>query len=256
MLLPRRHALRRVAPRKKCARLYRLGKGLSRKKRRVSGHLEPVLTTLAFCKPCHVLSQFSRSGEKPCLADYIPVPQVYPAGRLDYDSEGLMLLTDDGALQHRISHPRMKLSKIYWAQVEGLVDEHALQRLRDGVTLKDGAARALTAEAMPEPPLWPRQPPIRERREIPTSWLNLSIDEGRNRQVRRMTAAAGLPTLRLVRTAIGPIKLGDLQPGQWRELQPQELAELRLAPAPGRSRSGRPHPRKSSRRGRSSNRQS
>lgn len=217
---------------------------------------EPLLTTLAFCKPCHVLSQFSRSGDKACLADFIAIPQVYPAGRLDYDSEGLMLLTDDGTLQHRISHPRMKLLKTYWAQVEGLVDDAALQQLCEGVTLKDGPARALSAQALPEPALWPRQPPIRERRNIPTSWLSLSIDEGRNRQVRRMTAAVGLPTLRLVRVAIGPLSLDGLQPGQWREVDALELPPIR----PGRARSGspanRPRPRRSSRQGQPSGRRS
>lgn len=201
-----------------------------------------------------MLSQFSRSDHKACLADYIGIPQVYPAGRLDYDSEGLMLLTDDGALQHRISHPRMKLRKTYWAQVEGLVDDTALQALRAGVELKDGPARALAAEAQAEPALWPREPPIRERRNIPTSWLSLCIDEGRNRQVRRMTAAVGLPTLRLVRVAIGPIRLDGLLPGQWREVEPLELPPVRPERARSGSPAGRPRPRKPSRRARSSGR--
>lgn len=170
--------------------------------------------TLLFNKPCRVLSQFSRDGDKKTLADYIDLPRVYAAGRLDYDSEGLMLLTDDGALQARISNPRYKMPKIYLAQVEGIPQEAALERLRRGVELKDGKTRPALVSVVDEPDwLWPRDPPIRQRKNIPTAWLELEIREGRNRQVRRMTAAVGLPTLRLVRIAIGDWRLGDLEPG-------------------------------------------
>ena len=187
------------------------------------------MTTLAFCKPFRVLSQFSRSDKKQTLADFISHPDVYPAGRLDFDSEGLMLLTDNGRLQHAISSPRAKLVKRYWAQVEGEIDDDALARLRGGVRLKDGRARAVRARAIAPPTLWPRHPPIRERRAIPTSWLEIELDEGRNRQVRRMTAAVGFPTLRLVRVAIGSVTLGAMQPGDWRTVD--EATEL---PAVGR----------------------
>ncbi|GAB1232329.1 pseudouridine synthase [Ferrigenium sp. UT4] len=173
---------------------------------------------LLFNKPYGVICQFSRDGLHPTLADYIPVPAVYPAGRLDTDSEGLLLLTDDGKLQHRITDPKHKLPKTYWVQVEGVPDESALQKLRDGVLLKDGMTLPAQACIMSEPEdLWPRDPPVRFRREIPTTWLNLTIREGRNRQVRRMTAAAGFPTLRLIRHAVGEWTLGGLPPGQWRE---------------------------------------
>ncbi|GAB4115704.1 MAG: pseudouridine synthase [Sideroxydans sp.] len=173
---------------------------------------------LLFNKPYGVICQFSRDGLHPTLADYIPVPAVYPAGRLDTDSEGLLLLTDDGKLQHRITDPRHKLSKTYWVQVEGAPDESALQKLRDGVRLKDGMTLPAQACIMAEPEdLWPRDPPVRFRREIPTTWLSLTIREGRNRQVRRMTAAVGFPTLRLIRHAVGEWTLDGLPSGQWRE---------------------------------------
>lgn len=171
---------------------------------------------LLFNKPYGVICQFSRDGLHPTLADYIPVPDFYPAGRLDTDSEGLLVLTDDGVLQHRITDPRHKLPKTYWVQVEGEVTEAALQSLRDGVSLNDG--RTLPAEALviDEPArLWPRDPPIRVRKAIPTSWIALTIREGRNRQVRRMTAAVGLPTLRLIRYRIGDWSLDDLAVGLW-----------------------------------------
>ena len=176
-------------------------------------------TSLLFNKPFRVLSQFSPEAGKKTLADYIDLPGVYAAGRLDYDSEGLMLLTDDGTLQARVAHPRHKMPKVYLAQVEGVPSRQALEALRDGVELKDGRSRPARVVLVDEPGwLWPRQPPIRERRHIPTAWLELEIREGRNRQVRRMTAAVGHPTLRLVRVAIGAWRLGDLRPGEYRRL--------------------------------------
>ncbi|MGX2042237.1 rRNA large subunit pseudouridine synthase E [Methylocaldum sp. MU1018] len=177
---------------------------------------------ILFNKPFDVLSQFTDRGhDRATLADYIPLKGVYPAGRLDRDSEGLLLLTDDGRLQARIADPRHKLPKVYWAQVEGLPDEAALERLRRGVVLKDGPTRPAKARLIDEPTgLWPRHPPIRYRAAIPTAWIELVLREGRNRQVRRMTAAVGFPTLRLIRWAIGPWTLGDLKPGEWRDVEP------------------------------------
>ena len=170
---------------------------------------------ILFNKPFNVLSQFRSDGEKSTLKDYLPDhPGFYAAGRLDYDSEGLMLLTNDGVLQHRISDPRHKLAKTYWVQVEGQITADAIKALENGILLKDGKTLPATAFCMNAPDIWQRVPPIRERRNIPTSWICLSISEGRNRQVRRMTAAAGFPTLRLIRAAIGEWQLGDLQPGQ------------------------------------------
>ncbi|MFZ5841419.1 MAG: pseudouridine synthase [Pseudomonadota bacterium] len=184
----------------------------------------PVAKLILFNKPYGVLCQFSADGSgKPTLKDYIPVPAVYPAGRLDTDSEGLLLLTDDGLLQARISSPKFKLSKTYWAQVDGELTEAALAELRQGVMLNDGPTRPARAERIAEPALWPRDPPVRFRKAIPTSWLSLTISEGRNRQVRRMTAAVGFPTLRLVRVRIGDWSIDGLAPGEWREV-PAPLA--------------------------------
>jgi len=180
---------------------------------------------IAFNKPWGVLCQFSERPEtgnpRPTLADFIPVPGVYPAGRLDRDSEGLLLLTDDGRLQHRIAHPKHGSHKCYLVQVEGLPGAAQLRKLLDGVKLKDGMARAVDAELLPRKPgwLWRRNPPVRQRKDIPVAWLMLSLAEGRNRQVRRMTAAVGLPTLRLVRTSIGPWSLDGLEPGRWCEVK-------------------------------------
>lgn len=169
-------------------------------------------------KPFGFLCQFSPSGGRPTLAGLVSVPGVYPAGRLDTDSEGLVVLTDDGRLQARIADPRHKLEKGYWVQVEGVPGPQALEALRRGVDLGEFVTRPAHVEVIGEPAgLWPRDPPIRERRAIPTAWLDLRIREGRNRQVRRMTARAGLPTLRLVRYRVGPWSLEGLVPGQWRQ---------------------------------------
>ena len=169
---------------------------------------------IIFNKPFQVLCQFTDEAGRKTLADYVDVKEVYPAGRLDFDSEGLLLLTDDGKLQAKISHPKNKLPKTYWAQVEGIASQEDCDALIAGVQLKDGIAKAVSCKILSEPDLWERVPPIRVRKSIPDSWIELVIDEGRNRQVRRMTAAVNLPTLRLVRVAIGKWSLGDLQPGQ------------------------------------------
>ena len=170
-------------------------------------------------KPFDVLTQFSPDSEgRATLKDFVDVPGVYPAGRLDRDSEGLLLLTNDGALQARIADPRHKLAKTYWVQVEGTPTEAQLRQLREGVLLKDGPTLPAQACALEPPALWERDSPVRFRQSIPTAWLELTIREGRNRQVRRMTAAVGLPTLRLVRVRIGPWGLEGLAPGEWREV--------------------------------------
>ncbi len=178
----------------------------------------PLATRLiCFNKPYGVLSQFTPEGRWRGLKDFIDVPGVYVAGRLDADSEGLLLLTNDGQLQARISHPRHKMEKTYWVQVEGTPAEAALVRLRQGVELNDGPTRPARARLITAPEaLWDRDPPVRFRQSIPTSWIELVITEGRNRQVRRMTAAVGHPTLRLIRSAIGPYALEGLAPGAYR----------------------------------------
>jgi len=176
---------------------------------------------ILFNKPWGVLSQFTDRGTetaRPTLSHYIDQPGFYPAGRLDRDSEGLLLLCDDGRLQARIADPRFKLAKTYLVQVEGVPDEAALAGLRDGVVLNDGPTRPAEVEAIPDPELWPRDPPIRVRQSVPDRWLRLTIREGRNRQVRRMTAAVGHPTLRLVRWSVGEWTLAGLAPGEWRAL--------------------------------------
>lgn len=171
---------------------------------------------ILFNKPFQVLCQFSPHEKKTTLKDYIPILDVYPCGRLDFDSEGLLILSNNGSLQSLISQPKNKMPKTYWVQVEGDVTGEALERLRAGVELKDGLTLPAEAEKLAEPDwLWPRNPPIRERKNIPTSWLKLIINEGKNRQVRRMTAAVGFPTLRLIRTRIGPWHLTDIAPGEW-----------------------------------------
>lgn len=168
--------------------------------------------TLLFNKPYGVLCQFTDPEGRPTLADFVHTPDVYAAGRLDFDSEGLVVLTDDGKLQHALAGEK----KTYWVQLDREVDELALDELRTGVQLKDGLTKPAKAERVAEPDLWPRNPPVRFRKNVPTSWISLTISEGRNRQVRRMTAAVGFPTLRLVRASIGPYLLGSLQPGESR----------------------------------------
>jgi 23S rRNA pseudouridine2457 synthase len=173
---------------------------------------------ILFNKPFQVLSQFSPEGDKTTLKQYISVPEFYPAGRLDFDSEGLLALTNNGALQHDISNPQKKMEKTYWAQVEGDIDEQSLEMLRKGVILKDGITKPAKAVKIDPPTIDPRTPPIRERKNIPTSWVALSIKEGRNRQVRRMTAAVGFPTLRLIRYSIGSWNIDNIASGEYKSL--------------------------------------
>ncbi len=185
---------------------------------------------LIFHKPFNVLCQFTNAGlERRTLAEYIDVPGVYAAGRLDYDSEGLVLLTDDGALQHRLTDPRFAHPRTYLVQVEGEIGDETLARIRKGVEVQDYVTRPAQARAVRNLEIEPRDPPIRFRKDIRTSWIELTLREGRNRQVRRMTAAVGFPTLRLIRTAIGSIRLDGLRAGTWRELSEREVRGLRLA---------------------------
>lgn len=175
-------------------------------------------TVILLNKPFNVLCQFTDDQGRPTLADYISTPKVYPAGRLDFDSEGLVVLTNDGSLQHRISHPQAKLTKTYWAQVEGTIQDSDLEPLRVGAVLKDGKCLPAQANLISPPDIWPRTPPVRERKQIPTSWISLTLSEGRNRQVRRMTASIGYPTLRLIRAQVGEWSIDDLAPGQSKQL--------------------------------------
>jgi 23S rRNA pseudouridine2457 synthase len=192
-----------------------------------SGPLSTGFQTLAFHKPYGVLPCFTDTQGRPTLADFVTIPQVYAAGRLDLDSEGLMLLTSDGELAHHITDPQHKVSKVYLAQVERVPDASALERLRHGVMVNGKRTRPAQVHVLSEaPPLPDRPVPIRFRKSVPTAWLHITLQEGLNRQVRKMTAAVGHPTLRLLRIAIGPITLGDLQPGQWRELTREDVAQI------------------------------
>jgi 23S rRNA pseudouridine2457 synthase len=184
---------------------------------------------ILFHKPCNVLSQFSTDGsDKLTLKAFIDVPDVYPVGRLDYDSEGLMLLTSDGQLQHRLSDPKFGHPRTYWIQVENSPTDAQLEPIRrGGLNIQDYKTRPARIKLIQPPDLPDRIPPIRYRKSIPTAWLEITLTEGRNRQVRRMTAAIGFPTLRLVRVAIGDLELADLAPGTWRDLTPPELSRLR-----------------------------
>lgn len=177
-------------------------------------------------KPFQVLSQFTTDSDKDTLASYVDIAKLYPAGRLDYDSEGLLLLTDQGSLQHLIASPKFKMPKTYWVQVEGDITSHAIDQLKQGVELKDGITKPADCRSIPSPSVWERVPPIRERANIPTSWIELTITEGKNRQVRRMTAHVGFPTLRLIRAAIGPYSIENIAPGQYEVVEPTpELIE-------------------------------
>ncbi len=193
-------------------------------------------------KPYGVLCQFSDTSNRPTLAEHISTANVYPAGRLDLDSEGLLLLTDNGPLAHRITDPKHKQPKTYWVQVEGIPDHQALLKLTSGLELNDGPTRPCKANLMLEPDLWPRNPPMRERSNIPTQWIEITITEGRNRQVRRMTAAIGHPTLRLVRASIGSWALGKLLPGQ----SQTQTVHLPTEP-PKRGKNPRQKPRRNTR---------
>ncbi len=189
-----------------------------------------VLRYVKCFKPFGVLTQFTDADARATLKDLIPIPDIYPVGRLDRDSEGLLLLTNDGRMAHRLADPRYEHPKTYLVQVERVPEPDALAQLRRGVALSDGITRPADVEALIEPPELPERPvPIRFRKNVPTAWRRLTLREGRNRQVRRMTAAVGHPTLRLVRVAIGPIQLGTLRPGEWNELGPEERAALGLA---------------------------
>lgn len=170
---------------------------------------------IVFNKPYQVLSQFSDENNRQTLKDFIPIPDFYPAGRLDYDSEGLLILTNCGKTQHQISHPNNKMAKTYWVQVENIPQQKDLDRIRKGILIKDYLCQPAKISMIEAPQVWPRTPPIRERKSIPTSWLSITLKEGKNRQVRKMTAAMGFPTLRLIRVQIGPWQLNTLQPGEY-----------------------------------------
>ncbi|MCO4786280.1 pseudouridine synthase [Marinomonas atlantica] len=216
-------------------------------------------------KPFQVLSQFTSDGHKNTLASYVDIPAVYPAGRLDFDSEGLLLLTDKGPLQHLIASPKFKMPKTYWVQVEGEINEDAIKALQVGVELKDGLTKPAECRKMDSPDIWKRIPPIRERANIPTSWIELKITEGKNRQVRRMTAHVGFPTLRLIRAAIGPYSVENIAPGEYVIAEPTpeldeqvtqfEREKARKTPSPNRrspssgSKQSLPNGNRDSRRG-------
>lgn len=185
-------------------------------------------------KPYEVLTQFTDEAGRATLKDYVDIPGIYPVGRLDYDSEGLVLLTDDKTLQHRLSDPQFKVEKTYWVQAEGIPTDEALTRIRLGVRLKETKTTPAKVRLLEqEPQVWERSTPIRFRINIPTCWVEIRIAQGMNRQVRRMTAAVGYPTLRLIRPAIGPLNLGNLQPGEYRELTPDEVTELKALAGKG-----------------------
>ena len=207
------------------------------------------MSLILFNKPYGVISQFSKHEKHVSLADFITEKDFYPAGRLDHDSEGLLILTDEGKIQHCLSHPKHKQPKTYWVQVEGEITNSALSELEKGVTLKDGLTLPAKAKKIEEPELWPRDPPVRYRAAIPTSWCELTITEGKNRQVRRMTAAVGFPTLRLVRISIGEFTIDGLSPGEWRKIStPQQLITqadaIKLLGTPRNRRSNHSHARK------------
>ncbi len=203
---------------------------LGYKKRRKSTGSEQPTRLILFNKPYNTLCQFTGEPQDTTLADFIEIKSVYPAGRLDKDSEGLLLLTNSGSLQNKIAHPKFKMAKTYWVQVEGDITKEAINELQAGVMLKDGLTKPAQARrldlALETTSIWPRNPPIRQRKNIPTSWLALTIKEGKNRQVRRMTASVGYPTLRLIRVAIGPWKLDQLQPGDFTEIKNDENSIL------------------------------
>lgn len=187
-----------------------------------------LLTYVIINKPFEVLTQFTDEAGRATLKDYVKIPDIYPVGRLDYDSEGLVLLTDDKDLQHRLADPKFRIEKTYWAQVENMPDESALQKLRSGVYLKN--IKTLPAKVtllQPDPIVWERPKPIRFRQNIPTAWVQISLTQGMNRQVRKMTAAVGFPTLRLIRVSIGPLQIAGLLPGQYRHLTPEEVKILK-----------------------------